>query len=345
MYLKNNLYIIEITDKDTWNQHFENFLDANIYQTWNFPKAALSENNFQHLAIFNGDELLGLALVRLKFFPLPYSGIAYIFRGPIWQIKNRENSLEKLRTIFSALYEQYTLKRKFFLRIRPFLFIGENEPKFNFDNLNFIKNSTINPYQSLKLSLSPSLEEIESSFRRTWRQELHKSLKNNINIQSGMDDKLFMTFLQTYHQMHDRKKFNEYVNVDRLKYLQDNLEERFKFKIFIAYYDSIPAASLILSAIGNSGIAISGGSNEFGLKSKASYLLQWEAIKWLKSINCDYYDLGGINKLKNPGGYTWKSGISKFEIEEAGIFDACNVRFLRALVSFLDKYKLKQKSK
>ncbi len=342
MQSENSLKLIEIKSKDMWNQCLSNFDDANVYQTWSFPKVALSENNFQHLALFSGDDLIGLALVRLKSLSILQLGFAYVFRGPLWQFKNKKNDISQLNNIFEELFKEFTIKRNLYLRIRPFLFFENGKRQEILNKAYFTRNNNILPYRSIRLSLLDSLDKIEGSFRRTWRQELHKSQKNNLIVTSGNDDKLFEIFLDNYHEMHNRKKFHEYVNIDKFRKLQHNLDESQKLKIFIALSNSQPAASLAISAIGDTGIAISGGTNELGLRTNASYLLQWEAIKWLKSIGCKYYDLGGINRIKNPGGYVWKTGISKIEIEEVGIFDSYNKKLLKNMIYYIDKYKAKK---
>jgi lipid II:glycine glycyltransferase (peptidoglycan interpeptide bridge formation enzyme) len=37
-------------------------------------------------------------------------------------------------------------------------------------------------------------------------------------------------------------------------------------------------------------------------------------------MDCLRYDLGGINKERNPGGYKFKTGISTHEISDIGTF-------------------------
>lgn len=98
-----------------------------------------------------------------------------------------------------------------------------------------------------------------------------------------------------------RKKFKENVDPYKMGKMNEALDDEYKKKIFVAYKDKIPVASIVGSAIGNTGIYLLGASNEIGMKNKASYLLQWEMIKWLKQKGCQRYDLGGINKDENPG--------------------------------------------
>ena len=55
-----------------------------------------------------------------------------------------------------------------------------------------------------------------------------------------------------------RKKFKEYVNPYRMGKMNEELNDEYKLKIFMAYKDKLPVASIIGSAIGNTGIYLLG---------------------------------------------------------------------------------------
>ena len=111
-------------------------------------------------------------------------------------------------------------------------------------------------------------------------------------------------------------------------------DPRLKLKIFIAYKNKTPISALIGTAMGNTGIYLLGATNEEGMKLKASYLLQWEMIKWLKQKDIIRYDLGGIDPINNPGVYEFKTGISKNEVHDLGTLEIVESRWLKMFVSF-----------
>ena len=133
--------------------------------------------------------------------------------------------------------------------------------------------------------------------------------------------------------MMTRKKFKEIVDPHKMGKMNEALDDEYKKKIFVAYKDNFPVASIVGSMIGNTGIYLLGASNEIGMKTKASYLLQWEMIKWLKQKGCQRYDLGGINKDDNPGGYHFKSGITDQEVIGMGTFESYKNRLSKQIVS------------
>ena len=156
----------------------------------------------------------------------------------------------------------------------------------------------------------------------------------SLEICEGNDQELYNDFLEMYNQMMTRKKFKENVDPYKMGKMNEALDDEYKMKIFVAYKDKFPVASIIGSAIGNTGIYILGASNEIGMKNKASYLLHWEMIKWLKQRGCQRYDLGGINKDDNPGGYHFKSGITDQEVLGIGTFESYNNTLSKRIVSF-----------
>lgn len=333
MIIPNNIKIVDISDANIWDNLLQNFADANIYQTWNYSTIVNLEKKVRHIALYKDNRLVSLAQVRIKTLPIIKRGIAYIFRGPLWQLKNTNNDINILTEIFLKLKEEFVNNLNLLLRIRPFLFSNNSINNYFKTPDGFIKNDKVIPYTSLLLDITENLDKIKSEFRRSWRQDLNKSQKSDITIITGNTSDLFTIFLTVYNQMHTRKKFHQYVNVERLLELNEHLKSATKIHIFIAYKDGSPIASFIGTAIGDTGIAISGGTNELGIQYNAAYLLQWEMIKWLKTKNCSKYDLGGINKKKNPGGYIWKSGITKDEIYEIGAFDSCKSIISKLIIS------------
>jgi lipid II:glycine glycyltransferase (peptidoglycan interpeptide bridge formation enzyme) len=324
----------EITDKTFWQNSLKEFEDANLYQTWNFATLAQNEKIVKHLAIYVDQNLIGLAQARIRTVPILNRGIAYILNGPIWQKKNQENDIQILSDIFSVLRQKFVINQKLLLRIKPYLF-SDKISNLNFiDNIGFKNVEKIRQYQTLVLYLDRDLDEIRKSFNQKWRNCLNQSERNGLQIVEGNDTELYKDFLKLYSQMIARKKFKEYVDPVKMGEMNNELDDENKLKIFTAFKDKLPIASLVGSAIGNTGIYLLGASNEIGMKNKASYLLQWEMIKWLKQKDCQRYDLGGINLDDNPGGYHFKSGITDQEVLGIGTYETYKSSLSKRIVSF-----------
>lgn len=328
------ILIKEINDKTFWDNSIRVFEDANIYQTWNFAALAQNEKIVKHLAIYANQDLIGLVQVRIRTVPILNRGIAYILYGPVWQKKNQENSPKIFSNILDALRQKFVINQKLLLRIKPYVF-SDRISNFDFmEDIKFKRVEKVRRYQTLILYLDKNLDEIRKSFQQKWRNCLNQSERNGLEIIEGNDMELYKKFLKIYEQMQARKKFKEYVNPYKMGKMNEELDDEYKLKIFIAYQDKFPIAGIIGSAIGNTGIYLLGASNEIGMKNKGSYLLQWEMIKWLRQRGCQRYDLGGINLDDNPGVYHFKSGISNQEVIGMGTYETCNSILSKAIVYF-----------
>lgn len=326
--------IKEIKDKIFWNYSLQEFQDANIYQTWNFAALAQNEKIVTHLAFYLDNNLVGLAQVRVRKVPIINRGIAYILNGPVWQKNNQENNIQIFNDIISALIKEFVKSQKLLLRIKPYIF---SDKMSNFDfikQLGFRLVEHIRQYHTLVLYLDKDLDEIRKSLNRKWRNHLNQSERNGLKILEGDDRKIYSDFLEIYYQMIARKKFNEFVDPYKIGKMSEELDDGFKLKVFIAYKDEVPAAGVVASVIGDTAIYLLGASNEIGMSNKASYLLQWEMIKWLKKKGCQRYDLGGIDIDGNPGVYKFKSGITDHQIFGMGTYETFESRLSKYIVSF-----------
>lgn len=345
MNLKNNKYsLIEITDKTFWNNSLLEFSDANLYQTFNYANVVQNEKTLKHIAIYCNSILIGMVQVRIKTFPILNRGIAYIFRGPVWQKKSNEINIEVLSDILNTLRKEFTVKQKLLLRIRPFIYSDSIDVKGFLTKIgpNFLQKLPV--YKTLILDLNKDLSEIRKSFRQNWRNHLNKSEKNGIHIVIGSDEKLFDIFLELYNQMINRKKFKEFVNVEAVRNFSNELDDYLNLKIFIAYKEDIPISGIVLSAVGDTAISLFRASNSLGMKLNASYLLQFEMIKWLKENGTKRYDLGGIDSENNPHVYDFKSGITTNEVTDFGIIEASGSKISGSLVKIGEYLKdLRQK--
>jgi lipid II:glycine glycyltransferase (peptidoglycan interpeptide bridge formation enzyme) len=325
--------IKEISDKTFWHDSMQGFDDANIYQTWNFAALAQNEKVLKHLAFYANQNLIGLVQVRVRTVQILKRGIAYILNGPIWQKKNQENNIQIFSDILAALREEFVVNQKLLLRINPYVF-SDKISNFDFiENLGFKRLEKVRQYQTFVLYLDKDLDELRKSFKQKWRNCLNQSERNGLEIREGNDQELFNEFLGIYNQMMARKKFKQYVDPNKMGKVNEELDDVYKMKIIIAYKDYLPIACIIGTAIGNTGIYLLGASNETGMQNKASYLLQWEMIKWLKQKGCQRYDLGGINLDDNPGVYHFKSGITNQEVLGMGTYETYNSKLSKRIVS------------
>jgi lipid II:glycine glycyltransferase (peptidoglycan interpeptide bridge formation enzyme) len=159
---------------------------------------------------------------------------------------------------------------------------------------------------SSSIATAPA-EVIRKQLDRKWRNHLNRSEKNGLLLEVADSREAYREFVELYKAMRERKPFKTSVDVGEFTRIQELLPDPARMQIFLAKRDGESNAALVGSLMGDSAIYLLGATNEKGRELKASYFLQWQAMLWLKQHGARWYDLGGIDREANPGGYDFKS--------------------------------------
>lgn len=325
MTASNTLNIIEIdkTHQTDWENILLQFDDANLYQTIEYGMNYPGGKNLSHLIVKKMDKIIGAAQVRIIRLPLVNRGIAYVFWGPLWRCTNELPDVNNLYSVLNALYAEYVIKRKYLLRIVPNIIINQLENiKQLFDATNHVYKRSSKGEQTIFVDIAAPLEELRKNLRGNWRGHLNRAEKNNLKIVQGNDINLYNDFQNIYLEMHSRKQFSDAIDVSNFGCIQNELSPEFKMQVFICYSGDEPLAASVCTGIGNTGIYLLGATTNHGMKTQASYLIQWKMIQWLKTRGFRWYDLGGIDPENNPGVFHFKEGIGGQGVNYLGQFDA-----------------------
>ena len=305
-------YSVKKLDNKEWNDILLSFDDASVYQTDIFAKNSIGGSDLEQFTLRLGDKIIAAALVRVKTIPLLNKGIAYIRWAPLWQKNNSELDPEIFKAALVELRNEYVINRKLVLRIMSNL--DSNNESYS----DIVLNSDYNFYtpksKSIVIDISKDEEILKANLRKKWRYSLRQAEKLDLKIEVGTTEEYFKIFFDIYNQMHTRKNFDENVNVESFRQINNELTSNLKLQIFICSINDEPLSAMVTSVIGKTGIYLLGGTSKKGLELSSSYLLQWEVIKWMKAHDLTQYDLGGIDKEENPGVYTFKSGMGGEEI-------------------------------
>jgi lipid II:glycine glycyltransferase (peptidoglycan interpeptide bridge formation enzyme) len=69
---------------------------------------------------------------------------------------------------------------------------------------------------------------------------------------------------------------------------------------------------------GDTAVYLLGATNEEGRASRAAYLAQWAAIETAVESGCHFYDLGGIDPIRNPDVYRFKRRMGGEDVSNGG---------------------------
>lgn len=301
----------ENIDKDEWYKIINHFSDANIFQTWAYDAVRCGEENISHIVLRVADKIIAAAQARIVSIPVLGLGAAYIRWGPIWQLRNETADPSIFRLAVRALRNEYVCRRRLILRIFPLLY--NDNSNLYLDILlkeGYTRIYEKNRGRTLILDICPPVEELRKKLDQKWRNCLNKAERNQLDVIEGTEDSLFVEFIGIYRDLLRRKKFPEPNDINEFRMIQRELPNEFKMRIFLIRSNGFSSTGAICSAIGDTGVYLFGASNDQGMANKGSYLAQWKAIQWMKNNGCRYYNLYGINPIKNPGTYHFKAGLS-----------------------------------
>lgn len=333
---------VDCVTKAQWSSLLNHFEDANIYQTWSYGTVRWGERNLSHLLLKQGGEVIGMAQLRIVGVPMLRCGIAYLRWGPLWLAQGREADRSIVNSLARALREEYVRRRGLLLRVLPNAFVGSQRIQALQSAFSEFKTAPIgraNVERTFLLDLSPSLETLRKRFDQKWRNQLNRAEREGLTVEAGEGLEEYGVFSDIYKDMWEQKRFNTSVDVREFARICQDLPEGLRVKILTCRHQGVPVSSIVCSAMGNTAIYLLGATNEIGRKTKGAYLLQWSMIKWLKENGFRHYDLGGIDPVRNPGVFHFKSGLSGQDVTYATPLEACENLLSSGIMRLLDRVR------
>jgi hypothetical protein len=323
-------FSVDQISKNEWHIALNDFVDANFYQTWSYGEIKWKMGHLSHLVLKKNGEIVALAQLRIVSLPIIGKGIAYLARGPIWRRRKREQDFDIFRNVIKSLFKVYVIEKGLLLRIRPNEIMDESNTIHDIlCEEGFVKISSP-PDRTLILDLTPTTEEIRQNLVRKWRQALGRAERlSSLDLDCGKSEEHYKIAFSIYKEMHGRKQFAEFVDMERHGLVQQDLPDFLKMKIMICRLNDEPIAALGWSAIGDTGLPLiaATGNKSVALSTNASNLLWWKMIEDMKAQGCKFCDVGGIDPVLNPGGYKFKSGIigkNGRDVSFLEPYEACN---------------------
>lgn len=302
-------YVVDSYSRNDWEELIASFDDANIYQTYAWGSNCYGESNISAIVVRHNGSPIAAALVRILKVPGMRAGIAYIRWGPLWQRSGSFN-LMHFSTGLRALIDEYVKKRGLSLRIRPFLYAEDNPSHFqSLRTLGYKPLEHWRKERTLLVDIRKSLDDLRKGLDQRWRNHLKRAEKNTLNIIDGTDENLLLRFAAVHEEVTREKRIAASKDINIFRLIQMSLPDRLKMRIFLCEDHGEVCAGIVVSSIGRTGITLLRATGSLGRRTKASYLLQWRALQWLKEDGCHFYDLSGIDPVSNPGTYSYKRDL------------------------------------
>ena len=339
---------VDTVSRGEWYDIIQGFEDGNVYQTWSYEEMRAGRTECSHLLLRRSGRIVAAAQVRIVRLPVLGYGAAYVRWGPLWRGRDEPMETGIFSQALRAMRNEYAVRRRLVLRVYPVLF-RENGEDFMaaFESEGYRLRTDLGANRTLLVDLRPPLDEIRKGLDRKWRNQLKRAEGNDLEIVEGQGDDIWTVFTGVYREMMARKNFYDPVDPEHFRAIQRALPDPLKMNVMICLSKGQVAAGVICSALGDTGIYLFGASNRLGMESKASYLLQWQALRWMKAKGLGVYDLHGINPEGNPGTYHFKSGLAGKngrDVRFLGRFDASGSPLSRFSVQLGESVRSKLQS-
>ena len=328
-----------------WNSHIlKNPDNGNIFQGYEFAEQKkLSGWLFRYVIVDN------IAILILEKHITLMGKLWYIPKGP------GVNSTEQLSKLLVILH-RFALKNAVFtIKIEPEIQLGSN-----LNNLNITATRPIQPnFSTVLMNINPDIDTILSNLPQKGRHAIRRAKRDGVIVKKvvSSDRNCRIMYDLLYETAQDAKfgvrSFNYY-----REYWQ-RYETADIGQLFFAFYKGKVIAGAYVLAFGIKGTYKDGASIRQKTAYGASHLLQWHAIKWLKTKGVSIYDLCGappIDQIKNTnhphyGIGLFKTSLSKNITQYIGAYEV-PVKNLRSKLwtKYIEKivrrihYKIKHES-
>lgn len=322
-----NQLTVESIDRKQWLTLVQRFCDYSYRQEWVYANALAERRRAKsaNVIIKSDGELLGLANVRVKNAPLGLGGLAYVSWGPLVH-QDDSDYHSKFFLCMNALRDEFVKRRKLLLRVdlqpslrEPLLSESINAP---LAEIGFMRATNVPQERTFIVDLNYPEETLRSQLAQKWRNCLNQAQRNGLTIRSGNSSEIMQEFSELYNTFIKHKQFSVDLDAGFFSSVQSNTDQSCRFDVSLVETNKQVVAGQVTSMLGDTCIYLLGATEKEGLKTKASYLLQWNAITTAKIQGFRWYDLGGIDPIANPGVYHFKKGLGGIEVFSPGVFEA-----------------------
>ncbi|GAB4233178.1 MAG: hypothetical protein Kow00109_05850 [Acidobacteriota bacterium] len=329
-----------ITTDREWDSELMQFVDANFYQTAAYAKVHKRGTGIARWVLTEA----GRSVAMMQAFTVEMRRVglrfAYVFRGPVWKRDN--GKIEKRAEEIAEWMATEIVKREgWYLRLVPYEF-SSDEVKLSdvLRRCGFLWRPSSVGAETLIMNLEGTADEVLGDCRRKWRQTLTKALRNDLSVNIGTSEELIEGACRLNREMYRRKRIPEFVVAEEFLQAQRFLPEEAKLStVLVQSSRKEYLAAVTWASVGRFALPLIAATSNLGVSVSASYVAWWKMVETLIEREKRWLDLGGINKKRNLGGYTFKTGLAgkRGKIEEfVGELDGACSPWASTCVKMLD---------
>jgi lipid II:glycine glycyltransferase (peptidoglycan interpeptide bridge formation enzyme) len=165
------------------------------------------------------------------------------------------------------------------------------------------------PRSSLRLDLSPDLDQLLGSFRKVTRYEIRRSQRQELEVKMAHDERDRDHWLRLHRDMAKKKVFATDDSGEIRHVLRWLEAEANRGGLLLAHKkDGGLLGGIVIARSGARCWHVWGATSKEG-KFSVGHLLHWRAIQWAKERGCSEYDFGGYREDVDSGTAFFKRGF------------------------------------
>lgn len=315
-----------LDNEDLFDHYIASHPRGDVLQTTSWGKLKAGSGwKYYPLGVSEQGKLTAAALILVKKLPLIPATIAYSPRGPLY------SSPEALEKLLQGGAEFLKTERALAWKMDPALFEGDStwSAIVEAQGLKWIDTGLdfggVQPRYVMTLDLGRSLDTLLNNMKSKTRYNIRYAMRKGVRVMPVKERAQLSVFYCLLQETAKRDGFS----IRPLEYFDEMWEylvENQLAKVFLAYYQGTPLAGAICFRLGSRVWYVYGASSNENRNLQASHLIQWEMIKWAKSLGCTVYDFRGVSGDLNPdhplyGLYRFKEGFGAKLESYVGEFD------------------------
>ncbi len=317
--------IVRSTSLASWPGLAASFVDRDHQSSVAYLERISAERGerLELLVIEDRGEIRGVAPLRVKRLPVVGGGIGVIAGGPLVASRVSETAEAAIaqgagyRAVLDAVVE-HCGRRFVRLHVRPPTlaalegWFGEPDARC----CGVDRSVLFDPYATMVLDLSAGTEGLRRGLSANWRRHLNYAERAELGVEEVPAAEGWRRLRALYESMRDRKGFDISLSPDFWTSVLDDPRSEADFRCVVVV-DPATGEDLAGVVLGGSGavpVYVLGASSVAAHDRRAGYLAQWAAVVASVEAGHRYYDLGGVDRASNPGGWQFKNGMRGREL-------------------------------
>jgi lipid II:glycine glycyltransferase (peptidoglycan interpeptide bridge formation enzyme) len=282
--------MVSSVEDHLWDEFAADRFQGHILQTrpWGALKARFGWSDLR-VGLTEGDELVAGAQILLRRLPGGLGRLAYVPKGPLvdWADEGR------VAHLMSALDQAARSRGAIALTVEPDLpDESAHGERLRAAGFHISSLGAFQPRRTLVIDITPEEDDILLAMKSKTRYNIRLAGRKGVTVRQGTE-KDVSAFNRLLAATADRADFGihqpAYYEAAYRLFVPHGCA-----RLLLAEVEGDPVAGLMVFALPRRSWYFYGASISAHREKMPTYLLQWEAMRWARSIGCATYDMWGI---------------------------------------------------